>query len=140
MSRDRYLIDAGPLVAVMLPREHHHAACVETLKSLPTPLHTTWPVLTEAIYLTRSDRSARRRIVDLVRAGVVVVEPLDEAFLDWFDDFGETYDDRAVELADASLVYVAGRLDTASIFTIDRRDFSTYRTAGGGSFRIVPGS
>jgi predicted nucleic acid-binding protein len=42
------------------------------------------------------------------------------------------------QLADVSLVYLAGRERIETIFTLDRRDFSIYRTSRGRSFRILP--
>lgn len=43
-----------------------------------------------------------------------------------------------MDLADAALVRVAERDRITQIFTIDRRDFSLYRPARLGHFRIVP--
>jgi predicted nucleic acid-binding protein len=42
------------------------------------------------------------------------------------------------QFADAMLVYLAARENIETIFTLDRRDFSVYRTARGRAFRIVP--
>jgi len=42
------------------------------------------------------------------------------------------------QLADAALVYLANRDDIDTIFTLDRRDFSVYRSAKNRPFRIVP--
>jgi len=42
------------------------------------------------------------------------------------------------QLADAALVYLAGRERIETIFTLDPRDFSVYRTARKRAFRIVP--
>ena len=42
------------------------------------------------------------------------------------------------QLADASLVYLAGREQIEAIFTLHRRDFSLYRTGRKRSFRILP--
>jgi hypothetical protein len=42
------------------------------------------------------------------------------------------------QLADAALVYLAGREGIDTIFTLDRRDFSIYRATRGRSFRIIP--
>jgi predicted nucleic acid-binding protein len=48
------------------------------------------------------------------------------------------YESMRPQLADASLVYVAGREQIETIFTLDRRDFSLYRTGGKRSFPILP--
>jgi len=42
------------------------------------------------------------------------------------------------QFADAALVYLAGRERIYTIFTLDRRDFSIYRTGRKRSFRILP--
>jgi hypothetical protein len=42
------------------------------------------------------------------------------------------------QLADAALVYRAGRERIETIFTLDRRDFSIYRTSRRRSFHILP--
>jgi predicted nucleic acid-binding protein len=42
------------------------------------------------------------------------------------------------QFADVVLVYLADRENIKTIFTLDRRDFSVYRTRHKGSFRIVP--
>jgi predicted nucleic acid-binding protein len=43
----------------------------------------------------------------------------------------ESYADRPMDLADASLVVAAEALETRKIFTIDRNDFATYRVRRG---------
>jgi len=37
-------------------------------------------------------------------------------------------------------VYLAAREEIETIFTLDRRDFSIYRTGKGRAFRIIPES
>jgi len=48
----------------------------------------------------------------------------------------ETYADHPMDLADASIVVAAESLTTRKVFTIDRRDFNTYRVRLG--HRLVP--
>ena len=74
----------------------------------------------------------------MVRDDTIRIEPLPPTFLDWYETFRATYADREVDLADASLVHVAERLGTNIILTLDRRDFSAYRIARTGVFRILP--
>jgi predicted nucleic acid-binding protein len=42
------------------------------------------------------------------------------------------------QLADACLVHLAEREGIDTIFTLDRRDFSVYRTGRGKAFRLLP--
>ena len=42
------------------------------------------------------------------------------------------------QLADAAIVYLAEREGIDTIFTLDRRDFSVYRSARKRPFRILP--
>jgi predicted nucleic acid-binding protein len=43
----------------------------------------------------------------------------------------EEYADHSMDLADASLIVAAEALATTRVFTIDRRDFRTYRVRRG---------
>jgi hypothetical protein len=45
------LVDAGPLIALLDRDDRDHERCVETLSGLTGPMLTTWPAVTEAIYL-----------------------------------------------------------------------------------------
>ena len=42
-----------------------------------------------------------------------------------------------MDLADASLVWLAGETDVITIFTLDQRDFSRYRLPDGRAFEIL---
>jgi hypothetical protein len=50
----------------------------------------------------------------------------------------QQYADIHPQLADAALVYLAHREQIETIFTLDRRDFSIYRSGRKRTFRIVP--
>lgn len=47
------------------------------------------------------------------------------------------YADRPMDLADASLVWLANQVDITDILTIDRADFAVYRTNKRKAFRNV---
>jgi predicted nucleic acid-binding protein len=49
----------------------------------------------------------------------------------------ERYSDTPMDFADATLVLLAEVFEVLDILTLDRRGFSTYRTAGGSAFRLV---
>lgn len=52
-------------------------------------------------------------------------------------DLMAKYADTPMDFADATLVLLADALGVVDILTLDRRGFSTYRTAKGRAFRLV---
>jgi len=137
----RVLLDTSPLVAIFQPNESNHRQCVDTLRRIEPPLLTTWPVLTEVHYLLRHDRRAQRRVMTLVSSDAVQLITPDTPFFPWYDLFVERYHDHDIQLADASLVWLAEQLDTTTVFTLDRRDFSVFRVHredATRSFQILP--
>jgi predicted nucleic acid-binding protein len=108
------------------------------LKPLQQPLVACWPVLTEAAWLLRHDV---RQVVALMRfcsQGVVAVEELGVDAPDWIAEFFQRYPNREPQLADAALMYLAEREGIETVFTLDRRDFSIYRTSDGRALTIIP--
>jgi len=53
-------------------------------------------------------------------------------------DLLKKYESMGPQLADASLVHLADRESIDTIFTLDRRDFSVYRSARNRRFRLIP--
>ena len=132
------LVDAGPLVAVLDRSDPHHARCRDALRKMPVPLLTVWPVVTEAMYLVGASWKAQRELLGWVIAGALRLLTLDEGDVSRIRNLMEKYRDLPMDLADAALVRAAERERVATVFTLDRRDFSLYRPARVGRFRIVP--
>jgi predicted nucleic acid-binding protein len=135
---DRAVADTGPLVAIIRKREESHARCVAALKLFRTPLLTCWPVLSEAAWLLRGEPGGIQALGGLVRSGAVKLIELDALALPWIIAFLERYASISADLADAAVMYVAEREGIDTVFTLDRRDFSVYRTTGGHALNIVP--
>jgi predicted nucleic acid-binding protein len=134
----RVLIDTGPLVAILDNQDTHHAACVQALAALEGPLYTCWPVITEAAWLLRHSPGAVRRLLDSINTPFVELLSLEGPDVRPIAELLEKYQSMRPQLAGVSLVYLAGRERIETIFTLDRRDFSIYRTSRGRSFRILP--
>lgn len=135
---NRVLLDTGPLVAILSERDEHHDACVEQLRQLTPPLLTCWPVITEAAWLLRADVAAVQRMLAGFDVGLLELLPLGEEAAPWISDFVTRYANLGVQLADASLVYLAEREGIETVFTLDRRDFTVYRYGKNKSFTIIP--
>jgi predicted nucleic acid-binding protein len=135
---DRILVDTGPLVAILSRDDSHHSACVSALRGMPGPLLSCWPVVTEAAWLLRRFPQAVQRLLGSVDRGFLELLPLAGAEAKAIASLMKRYENIRPQLADVALVYLAGRERIESIFTLDRRDFSIYRTGRKRSFRILP--
>jgi len=131
------LIDAGPLVALLHRDDRDHARCVAALRGARTALVTTWPPLTEAMYLLNFSAGAQDALLEMVERGALRVLPIEESDISRIRALIRKYRDLPMDLADATLVRVAEREGIQQVFTLDRRDFTTYRV-GRRAFAIIP--
>ena len=134
----RVLADTGPLVAILSPNDKYHESCLATVKTLRGPLLTCWPVIAEAAWLLRKTPLAFERLLRGISDGAVEILPVAGKEAASIADILKQYGSLRAQFADAMLVYLANREGVGTIFTLDRRDFSVYRTARKGAFRIVP--
>jgi predicted nucleic acid-binding protein len=125
------LVDTGPLIALFDPRDAQHARCREILESIRAPLQTTLPVLTEAFHILSPDSRGSDSLREFVLLGGTGVWFFDAPSLERAFELMEVYRDHPMDLADASLIAAAEALGTRKVFTIDRRDFGTYRVKRG---------
>ena len=138
MATAPILVDTGPLVALLSSSQQHHQVCRETLATVSTPLLTCWPVLTEAAYLLRRHPLNVRSLIASADGSFLRILPLRENDLEGITAILEKYEDQSFQLADAAVMYLAEREGIQHVFTLDRRDFITYRTTSGESLQIIP--
>ncbi|MGH2398844.1 MAG: type II toxin-antitoxin system VapC family toxin [bacterium] len=132
------LADAGPLVAILNRTDTAHEDCVRILRRTTSALSTTWPVVTEATYLLGFSFDAQDGVLEMIERAELRVLPLEANDVPALRVLMRKYRDLPMDLADASLVHVAGREGIDRIFTLDRRDFGIYRLRRGRRFTIVP--
>jgi predicted nucleic acid-binding protein len=134
------LTDAGPLIALLDRGESHHQACVDCLGELTGPMVTTWPAFTEAMYLLGEAGSwfAQQALWTLEVQGDVEVADQGPEDRKRMGALMEKYQDRPMELADASLVVLAEKRGLRDIFTLDHADFRIYRLHRRQTFRLWP--
>jgi uncharacterized protein len=134
------LCDTGPLIAMIDAADHGHAACVVAMNRLPAePLLTTWPCLTEAMYLLRraGGMPAQDVLWDYIADNLLVLHIPIEGEWVRMRDLMRQYQDTPMDLADASLVVAAERLDLRRVFSLDNH-FHAYRINGSQPFEVVP--
>ena len=138
MKTDRVIVDAGPLVAILNRLDSHHQECHKQGLVLPQPLLTTWPVVAEAAWLFRKIPGGVSGLLRMVSEGLLHCYALDATAAKWMDDLLIKYAEQNIQLADASLLYVAEMERIECIFTLDRRDFLLFRLAGNRPLRLIP--
>ena len=131
------LIDTGPFVALFDPRDSEHSRCREALREIRGPLYTTVPVLTETFHMLSPGSQGAHRLRDFILRGGVSLSFMDSTAISRSFELMEQYADLAMDLADASLIATAEALPTRIVFTLDRRDFSTYRIRRGHRYEAV---
>jgi predicted nucleic acid-binding protein len=135
---NRVLVDAGPLVAILSERDERHRLCVRTLESLSGSPFSCWPVITEAAWLLRAYPGVVSLLLRRVSEGIPAMLPLSSLEARPIAGLLKKYESMRPQLADASLVHLADRESIDTIFTLDRRDFSVYRSARNRRFRLIP--
>lgn len=134
------MTDTGPLVALIDAGERDHELCREAVRHLSAPMVTTWPVLTEAMYLLGDAGGWRgqRALWAMLERETLVVVDLQAADVARARALMEKYSDAPMDIADATLVAVAEARGLKRVFTLDS-DFGVYRFRGREAFELVPG-
>ena len=129
------LVDTGPLVAMFVRNDPDHARVTAWLRSFRGRLLTTWPVLTEVCHFLTP--AVVLRFLRWAEAGGIALIEVPPEELAEVIRMMEKYLDRPMDLADASLVWLAGRSGVRDILTVDKGDFAVFRTAQGKAFKDV---
>lgn len=138
MALTTWLVDTGPFIAYINRRDPAHAAVAARLDDFTGLLVTTGAVVTEVMYFLADVAGGPAAFAELLvgcDARIAAFEP--ESVL-LAADLMTKYSDTPMDFADATLVLVADALGVVDVLTLDRRGFSTYRTAKGKAFRLVP--
>ena len=121
--------------------DRHHVrfdALVKDLSVGGLRLITTWPCIVEASYLL--EIPLRFEMLKWIELGGAVVYPFEPAHLGdivrWMRRYSER-GEREIDLADASLVWLAAETDLTEILTVDVSDYSRYRLPRGKAFTLL---
>lgn len=129
----RVLVDAGPLIGWFDSHDPYHVLVRDFFQTYRGELLSTWPVLGEVCHLLPQSMVAG--FLRWVGSGGVSVVDVPVSALPGLADRIDKYADLPMDLADASLVWLAESLGLLDVLTIDRQDFGIYRTARGKALR-----
>ncbi len=132
------LIDTGAILALLDRSDRWHRTCVEAFEQLRLPLPTSEAVLAELFHLVGDSRREMETAWRFVRSGAIVLAAIEDSELPLIHALMSRYPNRPMDLADATLVHLAKRERLATVFTVDRAAFDTYRIEGRRRFRVLP--
>jgi hypothetical protein len=95
-------------------------------------------VITEASWLLRGFPRAVKALLSSINAGILEIPQVDGMEASQIAIIMDQFASLRPQFADAMLVYLAHRENINTIFTLDRRDFSVYRTARKKPFLLLP--
>lgn len=124
------LADSGFWLALANRRDTWHPHAVDALARWSGEgFVTTWPVLTEVVHLIGARVGAEQclRFVHDVAQGCCQIAELGEAALPRLHVLMQKYRDLPMDLADASLVWLAEDRGDGRILSTDTRDFGAYK-------------
>ena len=116
-----------------------HKVYIEAFTRLPMPFLTTWACITEAMYFAERCGGYRLqcKLGIMLQNNVLQIHEIQTEDYEHLFGLMETYRDRPMDFADATLVLAAERTGERHILTIDSY-FLFYRIGNGGSFEIIP--
>ncbi|MEO9103040.1 MAG: PIN domain-containing protein [Burkholderiaceae bacterium] len=135
------LVDTGVIVAAFganQPQRTRYMALFKTAAEEQWSLATTWPCIVELSFLLSPPQ--RFTALRWVAARGIAVFPFAQEALEPMVALMQQYTEAPrteMDLADASLVWLAGDSDVTRIMTLDVRDFSRYRLPDGRGFEIL---
>jgi uncharacterized protein len=132
----RTLVDTGPLVALLMRDEAHHAWVSEVFRGLPaTGMVTCEAVISEACFLLSRWPVAIDGLFRRLMAGDLRLEPLDAEAVA-IHALIKKYRNVPASFADACMVRLSERHPDATVLTTDS-DFEIYRRNGRQSIPIL---
>ncbi len=127
--KQNYIVDTGPIVALLNSRDHYHAWARELFESIDPPLATCEPVISEACFLVRGMKGGAQAVFGLLDRGVLDLSFRLEPHLTAVEVLMTRYSSVPMSLADACLVKMS-ELDPKSIVLTLDSDFRVYRRNG----------
>jgi predicted nucleic acid-binding protein len=125
----KFILDTGPLVALLNRRDQHHRWAWDQWERMEAPLFTCEPVIAEACFLVQGLEGGSAAVLDFVRRGVLDLSfrVAEESAV--IIGLMRKYRDVPMSLADGCLVRMAERHTDGIVVTLDN-DFKVYRKNG----------
>lgn len=128
VSDVRYLVDTGPLVALLNRTDGWHPWAKQAFAVIDEPFWTSEAVVTEAAWNLGENSRATGALLAAIADGVICVSSVFPHGATRLADLMAKYE--RMDVCDGSLVVLSERFTRARILTVDFRDFPVYRRFG----------
>lgn len=132
------LCDTGVLLCLVDRTQPQHQIYKNLVMGVNKPLITTWACLTEAMYLAlhRGGWMMQKQLGQMLLDNLLTIYEIQPSDYNRLFVLMEKYQDRPMDLADATLVLTAEKTGFYQILTLDS-DFLFYRIDNHVSFEII---
>lgn len=132
------LCDTGVLFCLVDQSQPQHQAYIDLVGQLEKPLITTWICIAEAMYLdqNRGGWPMQKQLAKFLLTNLLAIYEIQSEDYPRLFQLMEKYQDRPMDLADATLVLTAEKIEENQILTLDS-DFLFYRIKDKNSFHII---
>jgi predicted nucleic acid-binding protein len=121
------IIDSGPLIALFDRSDKYHKLVLDFIKSYQGKLITSWAVITEVSHMLDFNLQVQIDFLKWCEMGGIEVYAILQDEISNIRVMMEKYSDIPMDLADATLMYIANKESIKNIASIDS-DFDIYRT------------
>lgn len=121
------LIDSGPIIALFDRSDNYHQKVLEFVKSFNGEFITTWAVITKVSHMLDFDLRVQIDFLKWIELGGLKIYDIPQSEITNIRIMMEKYIDIPMDLADATLMYIANKEKIKNIVSIDS-DFDIYRT------------
>jgi predicted nucleic acid-binding protein len=122
------IIDSGPIIALFDRSDKFHNKVLDFLKTYKGKLVTSWAVITEVSHMLDFNLQVQIDFLKWCEAGGIEVYDISQTEISNIRIMMEKYIDVPMDLADATLMYIANKENIKNIVSIDNSDFDIYRT------------
>lgn len=124
---NKTIIDSGPIIALFDKSDKYHHQVLDFLKSFKGELITSWAVITEVSHMLDFNLNVQIDFLKWIELGGIEVFDISQNEIADIRVMMEKYLDIPMDLADATLMYIASKENIKNIVSIDS-DFDIYRT------------
>ena len=121
------IIDSGPIIALFDKSDKYHHSVLRFIESFNGELITSWSVITEVSHMLDFNLKVQIDFLKWIELGGIKLYDIPQSEIVNIRSMMEKYLDIPMDLADATLMYIANKEKIKNIISIDS-DFDIYRT------------